>query len=187
MKAKTKGTCQCCGRVQKLPGDRLAKHGYTTRWGFFSGVCRGSGYLPFELSTDQVARYVRESQDAILGIEEDIAGLASETSVAWVNEYVRGAGYRWIRVNVFAEKWRPNPASDYEAERYYYHAAQHGEEPKKVFLTVYSFTNLFEVVKGLNDKRINLLRSQIADHRRYIAWQQERIANWAPSELATVV
>lgn len=51
-----KGTCQICGRSQKLPGGVLSKHGYTTRWGFFEKVCPGSGHLPFEVSADMIER-----------------------------------------------------------------------------------------------------------------------------------
>ena len=44
MKATHDGECQLCGRMQKLPDGRLAKHGYTTRWGFFQGVCPGYAF-----------------------------------------------------------------------------------------------------------------------------------------------
>lgn len=47
-KATHRGTCQCCGREQKLPGGVLSKHGYTTEWGFFEGTCTGAGRLPLE-------------------------------------------------------------------------------------------------------------------------------------------
>ena len=56
--ATHEGSCQICGRQQKLPGNVLSKHGYTTRWGFFSGVCPGASYEPFEVSCDLIARYV---------------------------------------------------------------------------------------------------------------------------------
>lgn len=42
------GECQICGSQQCLPNGKLAKHGYNVEYGFFSGVCCGSGYLPFE-------------------------------------------------------------------------------------------------------------------------------------------
>jgi hypothetical protein len=53
VKATKIGTCQICGSVQKLPNDRLAKHGYTVEYGWgFNGVCNGSGKLPFETSKE---------------------------------------------------------------------------------------------------------------------------------------
>jgi hypothetical protein len=38
-----------------LPGGLLATHGYTVRFGFFSGVCDGSNQLPFEQSKEFAA------------------------------------------------------------------------------------------------------------------------------------
>jgi len=52
MKATHYGTCQICGSLQKAPNGRLAKHGYTKQWSFFTGTCRGSHELPFEESKD---------------------------------------------------------------------------------------------------------------------------------------
>jgi hypothetical protein len=47
------GTCQACGRRQAIHiyGGMIAKHGYTTDYGFFNGVCGGSDHLPLELDT----------------------------------------------------------------------------------------------------------------------------------------
>ena len=46
-----RGTCQACGARQavELPKNIIAKHGYTVAgFGFFNGVCRGSGHAPAE-------------------------------------------------------------------------------------------------------------------------------------------
>lgn len=47
------GICQACGRRQAVhvKTGKIAKHGYTTEYGFFNGVCGGSDYLPLELDT----------------------------------------------------------------------------------------------------------------------------------------
>lgn len=52
-KATHNGHCQVCGRTQAVNSKtgRLAKHGYTVDWGFFNGVCHGSGNLPLEVDT----------------------------------------------------------------------------------------------------------------------------------------
>lgn len=47
MGATHKGTCQVCGKVQRLPNGRLAEHGYTV-FGCYNHVCPGSGQLPLE-------------------------------------------------------------------------------------------------------------------------------------------
>jgi hypothetical protein len=43
-----RGHCPICGRIHRLPGGRLAKHGYSVDYGYFSGVCRGAGLAPLE-------------------------------------------------------------------------------------------------------------------------------------------
>ena len=47
------GTCQACGRRQAvhINTGNIAKHGYTTDYGFFNGTCGGSDELPLELDT----------------------------------------------------------------------------------------------------------------------------------------
>lgn len=54
MKNKThthKGHCQVCGRIHAVDVTHnfIAKHGYTVDFGFFNGVCEGSGELPLEI------------------------------------------------------------------------------------------------------------------------------------------
>jgi hypothetical protein len=58
-----RGTCQACGARQavELPKGIIAKHGYTVAgFGFFNGVCRGSGYLPAEHNTALTIRIMSE-------------------------------------------------------------------------------------------------------------------------------
>lgn len=52
------GTCQVCGRQQAAKnngGRTIAKHGYTVEFGWFTGVCAGSGAQALEIS-DAFAR-----------------------------------------------------------------------------------------------------------------------------------
>lgn len=48
------GICQACGRRQAVhvKTGLIAKHGYTTEYGFFNGTCGGSDHLPLELDTE---------------------------------------------------------------------------------------------------------------------------------------
>ncbi len=64
MKATRKGTCQVCGRGQKLPAGNLSTHGYTVDWGYFNGTCPGTGAEPLETS-----RALLDS--AMLGLEAE--------------------------------------------------------------------------------------------------------------------
>jgi hypothetical protein len=47
------GICQACGRRQAVHVNSglIAKHGYTTEYGYFNGTCDGSDKLPLELDT----------------------------------------------------------------------------------------------------------------------------------------
>ena len=91
MKAKHIGTCQICGSAQKLPGGRLASHGYTVRWGFFSGICAGTNHLPLEESCDylKIAKTACEKQletckpDEKAGRRQFVAD-AARVIAAWV-------------------------------------------------------------------------------------------------------
>jgi len=64
-KSTHSGTCQICGKLQKLPYGLLSKHGYMTRWGFFEGTCYGAENKPFEESCAMI-------QDAILNAKVQI-------------------------------------------------------------------------------------------------------------------
>lgn len=46
-----RGTCQACGSTQAVDNTthEVAKHGYTVDFGYFSGTCMGSGYVPAEM------------------------------------------------------------------------------------------------------------------------------------------
>lgn len=62
-KSKYIGTCQLCQSSQKLPGGRVATHGYTVEWGFFLGTCRGSGELPLNESFALLQRLSRNQAE----------------------------------------------------------------------------------------------------------------------------
>jgi hypothetical protein len=91
-KATHLGTCQACGRFQKLPSGVLAVHGYTTRWGFFSGACAGSGRKPFENSTDYIAEGITNTTRRAAVLREEAATVRSAdvtgTKEFWFHQYV---------------------------------------------------------------------------------------------------
>ena len=131
MKATHKGECQLCGRTQLLPSGQLSKHGYTTRWGFFSGVCSGAHHLPFELSCDLIDGALESVRNTLGRLNEEIAELkqpAVSTAVQmkyeskkWAdhNSYYRTAivtvapedgperrGWRQLRKGQWCYEWR---------------------------------------------------------------------------------
>ena len=67
-----RGTCQTCGSVQAIDISKgtVAKHGYTTDYGFFNGTCTGSSIAPLEVAKgwtlvicDRLVQYAEEQKE----------------------------------------------------------------------------------------------------------------------------
>lgn len=205
-KATHKGSCQCCGRLQKLPDGKLAKHGYVVAgYGYFVGVCRGAGYLPFEQSFDQVARYVREAKEVLARFETSIAEWSKPSTEpqAWLRTYVQGGGllpgrYVWCYVPIIATE-HPSDAYTYKQP-----SGDVVNIPASVYLT-FEFVDkagkkkhlsdfygtprsLAELVNHLNAEYVTReLQPEANRIARYIKWQRERIKSWKPAGLTPVV
>jgi hypothetical protein len=203
IKATHKGECQICGHVQKLPGGNLSKHGYTKRWGFFSGVCHGAGYLPFEVSKDQIAGAVVAVESKIAAVESEIADLENILSAvnsgdeAMANEYVGNSRYCWEKVRVINFKVQEYPASGsceafvtYKADSQIIRKDGYGENAKyfqprdiNAYSECFNLSSVRHWVHFLNCKYAKHLRSQNSARRDWVKWQQDRLANWAPKPL----
>ena len=93
MKNKThthKGHCQVCGRIQAVDVTHnfIAKHGYTVDFGFFNGVCEGSGELPLEIDKSiteetivELTNYVAFQSSYLEGLE---SGKVENLDYYWV-------------------------------------------------------------------------------------------------------
>jgi hypothetical protein len=164
-KATHRGTCQACGRGQKLPGGRLSDHGYTIRWNFFSGVCSGSRHLPFELSVDLIegeishaeaeAERLTEKSAAYLGGEGPTLCSRTKEYIGrrrveeWAEVEVIGGGGSWVRFIDTGEEVRYGGAG----------ARSHYDDH---------------------------LKQRARQYRQYAEWQRERITGWTPQPLASV-
>tara|TARA_R110002110_G_scaffold35127_2_gene118870 strand:+ start:1895 stop:2725 length:831 start_codon:yes stop_codon:yes gene_type:complete len=116
-KATTAGTCQICQRQQKLPGGILAKHGYTTRHGYFTGTCKGSDSAPLEETCDYlklirngterflktVEAPVRPNVDGLNWRERNNALAPYEQKVG----QIRGAELFVAKANRIIADWKP--------------------------------------------------------------------------------
>ena len=79
MKATHRGHCQICGAQQKLPGGRLAKHGYSVEWNSFQGVCSGAGYLPFEQDISLIEAAIKHALERGAMLRDEAAKRAVMT------------------------------------------------------------------------------------------------------------
>ncbi len=195
MKATHQGSCQICGREQKLPKGRLSLHGYTTRWGFFNGICSGSKELPFEQSIDLIDQRIAECELEIMTLSarsaELKAGVVDGTKAmvharVYRNRYE--ADYVWQNVEIVLE---PSYFSD-SRNAQMYHATYLGETrtgEKKMLaaLNNENFPNLYEAQVHLNTNyAVYRLDAHVKQLQQYITWQRERIANWKPTPLKEV-
>jgi hypothetical protein len=185
-KATHYGHCQVCGSRQKLPGGLLAKHGYTTRWGFFSGTCHGSGHLPFELDTSLIEAAIERAQFDRTVILDEAAEVRTQADPdgCWVHAYYAsnergGSGYRWIRTQI---SYGDGPCRTIS----YWHPGD-GRPARWDQLGYYESRDLVEAARWSNARYAkSYLEPRAKGLAEYAQWQQARLVGWAPKDLEPV-
>ena len=188
--ATHKGECQICGRTQKLPGGRMAKHGYTVSWGFFNGTCQGSAALPFEQDCSLVAEAIRAAKKHRVYLVERIAELRENTNPvrAHAHYYAKDHGYEstWADTStiVVAEPGRhsgqwvapvTDPRGGAQVATFGYKGRSYGSATAE------------EAAYGANVRLAEgMERNDLASAQRYIDWQTSRLADWTVQPLRTV-
>lgn len=86
------GICQACGRRQAVhvKSGMIAKHGYTTEYGFFNGTCGGSDRLPLELDTKVNVATVAAMRKFADAQDAEAAGEILKVAVETGREYRGG-------------------------------------------------------------------------------------------------
>lgn len=198
MKATQKGTCQCCGSLQKLPNGVLSTHGYKVLNGWFEGVCPGTGHLPLELSCDLVQHFADNARVQLGYRETEKAELETNPgTTVWVNHYVKRGSYRNFGSVNAGYHWRKGTYAEHEVtsrdESYTYTVGTatfthlfSGEtvvtDLQRVYAgsgtdghTTQSYQNL-QYIRGRLDPQIKATRS-------YIAHQEKVVATWTEQPL----
>jgi len=193
-KATHSGSCQACGAQQKLPGGVLAKHGYTTKWGFFSGTCQGSGSQAFEVSCDLIERFIAwaEQKRAVAAAFRDSLLLPPTEAKGWMRlyrsatRYGVSSGYYWVEVEMAYQ-------NDVIGERTYTTAKFLNPDNnrweglyQRGMYGVDDSTGILAWVASANQKRAAAVADEIAKIEEYIRWQQKRVAEWKPGTLTPV-
>ena len=113
------GHCQACGRLQAIhvKTGKIAKHGYTTDYGFFNGTCNGSDHLPMEQDILITNRQIELLVSHAAQLTEKSKQEAFETLPFTVHE--RGAGGRRERRTI-----RLTP-EEYAADKRFYGKWEH--------------------------------------------------------------
>lgn len=198
-KATHFGHCQLCDSRQKLPAGVLAKHGYTTRWGFFSGTCRGSDHNPIEISCELIEGAQKSAKAQAASLRDEAAALRAYpvegTTTAWVRYYHNAryrddkSGYRWGQFEI-------QQASGYLFRAIEPVRPRFGQEVAPIVRSVTVPTGtpwdsdngykLLDVIHQLNGHRAKHLEEEAAKVDGYVRWLQERLDAWAPADLIPV-
>lgn len=207
-KSDFSGHCQACGRLQKLPKERLSKHGYTVDHGYFSGVCRGAGHEPFEVSCKLVETFIQEATAQLTSLEAFQANLrkTNEGPTAWF--YVslanpKGKAYNFNRsweectVTMDTVTWNESSSSGsynkfrrdgdtrwtQKPERNAYGQWETEITPRASEVGSGYNDTLTRVCTEANQVYADWLEHEAETLRRYIKWQEERVRTWKPAPL----
>lgn len=194
-KATHRGTCQVCGCIQLLPGGRLSKHGYTVKWGFFSGVCSGAHGLPFEQSTDLIEAAIARVEKQVADTEAEIARYAdlndpvNDGTDVWIQVYADR--YLWVKAALTLETVSYTDGTGSFVVCHYttnHPVVGHSfRDVNKGRVEHYGlsrdFPSIREWARFANLKYAAHLEELNRSRRNYLAWQRDRVAKWAPAPL----
>lgn len=201
--AEFQGICQVCGSRQMLPEGKLAKHGYRVQWSMFVGTCWGSHNLPFEQDKTLVDVSIERAENEAESLRKYVEKLKSfDGTKMWVNVYVRDqkykGEYKWLQVEV-TQKLRVGSGSDYAWADYTFTYEEQGQIKEKeiqylptegTYLrnpnpSAADLANAFQVIGLYTNAQFSKANpeSRLRMVEDYIAYQKDRIRNWAPKPL----
>lgn len=180
-KATHRGTCQVCGRLQKLPQGVLSQHGYTKKWGFFQGTCPGAHYRPFEIAFDRVQDSIDRTNAQIQNLYSLVTTLKGpiDSNEAPFHKYDKWlGGYTESIVIVSRENGvikltEKNHPTDKPATFWWGN-------------TYGCFGTVEEAIRKLRDQRITRIENDIKRRDEYVKWQERRVREWKPETLTPV-
>jgi hypothetical protein len=185
-----------------LPNGLLSLHGYKVGQGYFFGQCRGTKFLPFELSCDQVKIYIAEAKAALESTEAFQARLRQPATEAKAFFYTRQASRKgrdyqasrtWQEVSVREDvvtydggqysKFFREGDTEWVGPR-----AESKIEARETEVSAYSHgRTLLQICTEANEAYAKWLEHEADSLRRYITWQTERVTTWGPAELKPLV
>lgn len=182
------GRCQICDSRQAVDVVKgtVAKHGYTKRWGFFTGTCWGAGHEPLETNKDLLAQAIALSGEAVARFQLAIDIVTRERGVhGYINEWVKGehgaqGNYQWVRV-VFTEtpyEHAPDVMQIGAVE------VRDGIiQDRAVKYDGYGVATAAAAAAKARRLRIDDFKATQKQHLDYIKWQTERLHKWHATPL----
>jgi hypothetical protein len=187
------GSCQACGREQKLPGEVLSKHGYHVQWRMFVGECPGTGHKPYEQDCSLIQKFIDDMKERLAGVEKGIAeNLVPATEPkCWYHEFISGnygmrSRYEWRQVELIAQLRTYDYGDGNGKCTYYelYYVDYKGKEQRFPERTTH---DVLQTATKQNAKYVEWELEPLKRHiEGYIRWQQERVDNWKPVGLKPV-
>ena len=177
-KATHQGTCQVCGRLQKLPHG-LSVHGYTTQFGFFSGTCRGTYGKPFEKSHDLISKAIEDAKKLIEKHGVEVWDLSSRPKFIWTRSY-NTKNQPWVKCGYEVVDGYIQLTGQTLSPPFVSSQCVNNLGLRKIHLRN---RNVNDVVVDANQERVSYLRRTVKELESYIEWQEQRIADWKPTEI----
>lgn len=195
------GECQVCGHTQKLPNGKMALHGYTKRWHFFSGVCQGSKHLPFEQSMDMIPPRIADSKEMAKNLRARAKEKRAEkdfnversftyrdvgmTSWQWESRF-RGTQQRDVSGTLISKEMiiRPGEPSEYRYTKVMFQFTFDGKVYEKDS-GAYA-QSLEEYRDKCKEHEANMILRTAGQYEEYVKWQTARIKDWKVKPLKPV-
>lgn len=168
-----------------LPGGTLSLHGYTTKWGFFSGVCRGAEHLPFEQDISLIKGAIASAKDYAKNTRleadrrEKMTDPLNVFRRVYLSSDIAGKCYGYHELQGRIEN-RPFQGESQSWDQFYFVFDYRGQEVKD---RIHDTGPLEKLVKSHNQVEASRLRELAKKADEYVAWQQGRIKGWKPSPL----
>lgn len=159
-----RGSCQVCEKVHKINEHGvLAKHGYRVRFGFFEGVCPGSGEKPYELSCEFLRKHIVNVSQGIEKLNIVLETLSENTTESYLRLYSNGHHH-----------WSKGQVVEVDGDFYFDNGSS------RVCLRTYQVyaQSVVDAVKILNKIKSKSVAQQIRQTSRYIEYQQKRVDLW---------
>jgi hypothetical protein len=185
------GTCQICGRPQKLPSDKLAKHGYKVAgYGFFVGTCPGSDHLPYERSCDLLPPMITTQKTIVTclkaRLETEFPVITDLTTmvqadlpfVNLVNPRYKGQTTS-LRVLAKVEVAYTNAEGTYKTYRLV--PVESVDATRYVFKTYDTYESKpLELLNRAQDILRDEVQNEMENRQHWIDWATDRVAKWVP-------
>ena len=174
------GNCQVCGHFQKLPGGKLARHGFTVEHGWQEGTCWGSEELPLQLSCELIAKSIegaRKEHAAIIARATELRKPATEPK-GWASKTSYKGRSRItfpVEVDILLDK---------EGRPYYVEDDMYGRKFARTAIQLsYKIKTALDMANYLNEQEATRIERKLPMIEDYIKHQTEVVRTWKPAPL----